>query len=390
MQPADIRNLLPAPQDYAYFQTGGFSPKPQPVIDEVIHWLQVGARGFALAEVYEPLSQQLEATRREVAAALNADPDEIMLNENTTVGINVVATGFAWQPGDIVILSDHEHPGNRIPWYNLVRQAGIQLRFLSMTNDEAALLAELDALLAEQPRLIAISHVSRRSGLRLPAKAIVRRAHEHGVPVLLDGAQAFGAVPVDVRDLDCDFYTCSGHKYIMGPQATGAFYIRRDWLERLNASWVGSHSQKEMDMQGKLVLLDSARRFEFGTRNLADQAGFGRALRLWREVGWAEVFAQIAAYTDALKQALLTIPGLVLETPLPYEQSSGTVVFHIPGLAAGAIAQTLLEIDRVLVSTLEFNPRSIRISAHVFNDEADAARLIAGIRRIAEGQKEAL
>ncbi|MAS33927.1 MAG: hypothetical protein CL610_07965 [Anaerolineaceae bacterium] len=390
MQLADIRNLLQSPDDYAYFQTGGFSPKPQPVIDEVVRWMQFQARGPALMEVFEPVSKMLEDVRAEAAASINATPDEIMLNENTTIGINVVATGFDWQPGDIVILSDHEHPGNRIPWYNLVQQRGIQLRFLSMTNDEAELLGELDTFLAENPRLIAISHVSRRSGLRLPAKAIVQRAHEHGVPVLLDGAQAFGAVPVDVRDLDCDFYTFSGHKYIMGPQATGGFYVRKDRLVALVPSWVGSHSQKEMDMHGKLTLLDSARRFEFGTRNLADQAGFGYALRMWREIGWANVFDWLEAYTDQIKQALLTIPGLVLETPLAYAQSSGTVVFHIPGLAASDISRILLEEDRVLVSTLEFNPQSIRISTHVFNNEADCDRLINGIRRIAERQKEVL
>ncbi|MAU08367.1 MAG: hypothetical protein CL607_00980 [Anaerolineaceae bacterium] len=390
MKLADIRGLLPSPDDYAYFQTGGFSPKPKPVIDEVKRWLEFQAKGPALNEVHASMAEMLEATRAEVAAAINADVDEIMLNENTTIGINVVATGFDWQPGDIVILSDHEHPGNRIPWYNLAQRRGIKLRFLSMTNDQATLLDELDTFLAEGPRLIAISHVSRRSGLRLPAKAIISRAHAVSVPVMLDGAQSFGAIPVDVRDLDCDFYAFSGHKYIMGPQATGGFYVRKDRLETLFPSWVGSHSQQEMDMHGKLVLLDSAKRFEFGTRNLADQAGFCYALRMWRDIGWENVFAQLEAYTDHLKQALLTVPGLVLETPLPYAQSSGTVVFHIPGLTASDISNSLLEEERVLVSPLEFNPRSIRISAHVFNNESDAERLITGVQRIAERQKDVL
>ncbi|MBZ0295334.1 MAG: aminotransferase class V-fold PLP-dependent enzyme [Anaerolineae bacterium] len=386
MELADIRNLISISDGYAYFQTGGFSPKPQPVIDEVVRWLRFQAQGPALQQIFNPTAEMLETVRAQVAAAVHASPDEIMLNENTTVGINIVASGITWQPGDIVILSDHEHPGNRIPWYNLVQRFGIQLRFLSMTNDEEMLLVELDTLLAEKPRLIAVSHVSRRSGLRLPVQAIVERAHTHSVLVLLDGAQSFGAIPVNMQEIGCDFYTFSGHKYIMGPQATGGFFIRKDRLNDLAASWVGSHSQKEMDMHGKLVLHESARRFEFGTRNLADQAGFGRALQMWEEIGWSNVFAWIKTYTDQLKQALLTIPGLVLETPLPYSKSSGTVVFHIPDLPAEHIAHQLYEEDRVLVSTLEFNPRSIRISAHVFNTSEDAERLLTGIQRIVQQQ----
>ena len=113
----ELRAKIPGVDDYAYFQTSGYSQKPEPVIDAVTHWLRFQAHGPALPHVGEEMTRRFEQTRTQVAAAVNADPDEIMLNENATVGINEVASGIDWRAGDNVVFSTHEHPGNRIPWY---------------------------------------------------------------------------------------------------------------------------------------------------------------------------------------------------------------------------------------------------------------------------------
>lgn len=379
---SDIRRLTPATDNVAYFQTGGFSPKPTPVIEEVIKWLHFQNQGPALSWVANKVKDVFETTRTKVAQAINAHPDEIMLNENTTVGINVVANGIDWQPGDNVILSSHEHPGNRVPWYNFVDRYDIALRYVNVSNDPEELLDQFEQLMDGRTRLVAVSHVSRRTGVRFPAKAIVDLAHRRGVPVLLDGAQSFGAIPLDMRELDCDFYTFSGHKYIMAPQGTGGFYVRRDRIEWLKPSWIGSHSEKTMDDYGGMTLHPEAKRFEFGTRNLADQAGFGKALDLWTEIGWPNVFAAIAAYTDAMKAALLAVPGVEVETPLPYEQSAGIVTFRVPGFQAGPLSASLYEHERVLVAPAASTPESIRVSTHVFNTAEECDRLVAGIQRV--------
>jgi len=379
---SEIRELLNLPDGCAYFQTGGFSPKPQPVIEEVIKYLKLQSQGPAIDWIHEQMMEMYEDVRAKVAQALNADSDEIMLTENTTIGLNIIASGIDWQPGDNVILSTHEHPGNRIPWYSLVKRYGIELRFLTVQNNEQALLTEFESLLDNRTQIVSLSHVSRRTGLRLPAKRIVELAHKHNVPVLLDGAQSFGAIPVDVRDLNCDFYAFSGHKYILGPQATGGFYVRKDRLEWIKPSWIGSHSQQEMDMLGHLVLHNTAKRFEFGTRNLADQAGFGKALDLLQAIGWENVHATLETYTGKMKSALQSIPNLVLETPLLFDQSSGNIAFHIPGLLANEIYQALWMQHHVLVSTLEGNDHSIRISTHIFNNAKDCDQLVEGLRDV--------
>ena len=218
--------------------------------------------------------------------------------------------------------------------------------------------------------------------MRLPAAELGEIAHRHGVPLLLDGAQAFGAIPVDVHALGCDFYTCSGHKYIMGPQGTGAFYVRRDMLEWLKPSWIGSHSQETMDFDGHMTLKPSARRFEFATRNVADQAGVRRAIELWEAVGWANVFATISAYTAEMKRKLAELPGLEIVTPLPYAQSAGIVTFRIAGLLSSQIWPSLWEHERVLVAPLNGDDELVRVSTHAFNTAEECERLVAGLKRL--------
>ncbi len=386
MQIGELRPLLPGIDAYAYFQTSGFSPKPQPVIDEVIHWLRFQAQGPALPHIHTPIAAAVETTRERLARAIGADTAEVTLAENATVGINIVANGIDWQPGDAVILSNHEHPGNRVVWYQIARQSGVRLIFLDIDGDDDALLMQQFVhLLDRHTRLVSLSHVSRRSGRRLPVQAIVAAAQQHGVPVLLDGAQAFGAIPVDVRAIGCEFYVLSGHKYILGPQATGGLYVRRDRLDWLRPSWLGSRSQQSMDLQGAMVLHDTARRFEFGTRNMADLAGLGRALAMWEAIGWEAVYAALAACTGAMRDALAAIPGLVIETPAAAIQRAGIVTFQIPGIPGRAIYERLLTDFRILVSPFEAATPSVRVSVHVFNTAAEQERLVAAVRGMSEG-----
>jgi len=382
MELSDVRRLTPAVQKIAYFCASGFSPKPDPVVEEVAHWIKFQNQGPALPHVAAKMNEKFEETRAKVAMAFHADSTEIVLGENTTVGINVVANGFDWEAGDNIILSDEEHPGNLIPWYNIARRHGVELRFAHANEDYPQFLEEFESLLDERTRVVSISHISRYTGLRFPAREMADLAHGRDVPLLLDGAQAFGSISVDVKALDCDFYAFSGHKYIMAPQGTGGLYVRKDRVDWLKPSWIGSHSEREFDMVGNFELWDAAKRFEFGTRNLADQAGLTRALEMWESIGWSQIFGYIREYSDRLKSALVTVPGMVLATPQTFEKSSGIVTFEIPGQKAETICSGLLEVEKILVSPVDYTSERIRVSTHVFNTDEEIERLVAGLNRI--------
>ena len=359
-------------------------------------------RGMGRPEVSEQLyfsGSQMELARAAVAAALGADADEIMLNEAAGVGINVVANGIDWAPGDAVIITDHEHPSNLVPWWALAQRRGIEVERVAdelpgsaddpRPNPDAAILAGLERVLASRgprARLLSFSHVSRRTGARLPAREMTALAHKHGCRVLIDGAQAFGAIPVDVKALGCDYYTVNGHKYCMGPTGTGAVYIAHDKLDTVLPSWVGCHGEvpgTEEALDG-FELLPSARRFEFGSRNISDHAGWRAALEVWHGVGWPRVFDAIAELTGYVKARLQTIEGLTVSTPAAYEASSTIVAFAIEGLAGEEIVRRCQE-RGVLIAASE--GRAARLSAHVYNTAAEVDRLV-GV--LAELQAEAV
>ena len=384
MELSDVRRLTPAVQNIAYFCTSGFSPKPEPVVEEVARWVKFQNQGPALPHVAAKMNEKFEETRAKVATAFNADSSEIVLGENTTVGINVVANGLDWEAGDNIILSNEEHPGNLIPWYNIAHRHGVELRFVHVTEDYSQFLEEFGSLLDTRTRVISISHISRYTGLRFPVRGIIDLAHGRDIPVLLDGAQAFGSIPVDVRDLDCDFYAFSGHKYIMAPQGTGGLYVRKDRVDWLKPSWIGSHSEREFDMEGNYELWDEAKRFEFGTRNLSDQAGLTKALEMWESIGWDQIFNYIREYSDRLKAALQAVPGVLIDTPREFEKSSGIVTFQIPGQKAATISSGLLEVEKILVSPVDYTSERIRVSTHVFNSDEEIERLVAGLNRICQ------
>ena len=171
---SEVQAMLPDLDGYAYFQTSGFSPKLNPIIDEVIRSLRIQSRGPALPFVARKLQQQMQETRGKVADTINATPEEIVLTENTTIGINIVANGIGWKPGDNVLISTHEHPGNRLTWYNLTGRYDVELRFAPLYNDHERTLEEMDKLIDERTRLVSVSHVSRRTGLRLPGSVNLR------------------------------------------------------------------------------------------------------------------------------------------------------------------------------------------------------------------------
>ncbi len=194
------------------------------------------------------LGGKSEDTRKRIAALINATADEIAFTRNATDGINLVLAGLDWQPGDEIISTDEEHPAMSHPLLYLQRTRGVRVHWLDISPDPAVMLARLDAVVSPRTRLVGMSHVPCETGTRLPARDICAWAAARDILTLFDGAQAFGAFRVDMRDLGCDFYTTNGHKWGCGPKGTGVFYARKDRLTSLSPAHVGAGSLEKADM----------------------------------------------------------------------------------------------------------------------------------------------
>ncbi len=347
-----IRRGIPALNRTVYLNTGTYGPLPAAVADEIIRWYSlIEAEGSYAFPVTEALYAAYEKTREKVAALLGAEPDEIALTRNVSDGINIVAHGLGWRPGDEVIISDQEHESGRLAWYNLARQVGLTVRVLPLVNDGEAILARLEELISPRTRLIFLSHVSCLTGLRLPVAAICHLAQGRGMPVMFDGAHAVGQFPVNVQALGCDFYASCGHKWLLGPQGTGFLYVRRERLSEVDVSWAGWGSRsEENEFEENWEWQEGTRRFEFGTRHWALYAALGTAIEAIQALGPAAIEAHVRELTAPLKRSLEAMPGVTLLTPHDPRLSAGLVAFQTKGFATAELGRQLWEERRILTS----------------------------------------
>jgi cysteine desulfurase/selenocysteine lyase len=234
-----------------------------------------------------------------IARFLNAgSEEEIVMNSGTTEGINMVAYGWAMprlEAGDEIVLSVMEHHANIVPWHFLRERQGVVLKWVDVDSTGALdPQAVIDAI-GPRTKLVAVTHLSNVLGTRVDVKAITRAAHEKGVPVLVDGSQAAVHQPVDVRDIDCDFYAITGHK-LYGPSGSGAIYVKRERMAEMRPFLGGGDMIREVT-KDTVTYNDPPMKFEAGTPGIVQMIGLGVALEYMMGLG----MENIAAHEDALR-----------------------------------------------------------------------------------------
>jgi selenocysteine lyase/cysteine desulfurase len=249
----ELRAEFPVLERLAYLNAGTNGPAPRRGIEAAETSLRAQAEhGRGGAPFFAAVIDAAESLRGRVARLLGCDADELALTGSTTDGVNAVVSAFGLREGDEVLTSDEEHPGVLAPLGAARERRGVRVR--------TAPFAELAAHAGPETRLIATSHVSWLTGQMIDSAALAAT----GVPVLLDGAQGLGAVPVDVRALGCDFYAASGQKWLCGPNGLGYLYVRRDRVEGLASPWPGYMSLAAPDRALDFELRPDARRFDMG------------------------------------------------------------------------------------------------------------------------------
>jgi len=265
-----------------YLDNGASSQVPQVVIDRGSIYLEQEHSNIHRGVHY--LSQRAttayEGAREKVKRFLNArEAKECIFVRGATEGINLVMHGYGRKfigAGDEIIISAMEHHANIVPWQMLCEEKGARLRVIPMNDAGELLLDEYDALLNERTKFVAVTHVSNALGTINPIKEMIEQAHKYGVPVLIDGAQSAPHMPVDVQDLDCDFFTFSGHK-VYAPTGSGIVYGKAEILEQMNPFQGGGDMIKSVTFE-KTIYAELPNKFEAGTPAIASQIGLGAAI----------------------------------------------------------------------------------------------------------------
>ena len=346
-----VRSRIPALAGSSYLNMS-YGPKPTPVVDEVVRLARLTEMDGTLnPDVQAELWKRYDDAKGGVARLLAADPSEIALTRHVTEGINIVATGMDWRPGDEVIISDEEHPGGSLPWMNLARRRGVVVRKVRLSYDLESLLDDLDSLIGPRTRIVSISHVSTRSGFLLPAAEVTEFVHCRGVPIVLDGAHAVGLVPVDVKEIGCDYYSGCGHKWLMAPQGTGFLYVNKDRLDELQITWLGAATATRFDLENlDFEAKMDADKFEYGTRDLTVYGGLAVAVDMAQEVGIDEIAARSGDLAARMKRGLADLPGVELMTPMDALRSTGIVALSLGPRAGRNPASWLWDEHRIIVT----------------------------------------
>ena len=376
---AQIRDRFPLTRSRTYLNTGGLGASPQVAIDAM------QAKTNALEEISEVgHSHELWAEIKEKAGlVLGCDGDEVAYTRNTTEGANIVCNGLRLKRGDEVITTTHEHVGNTVTWLARQKRDGIAVKtFTPSTASAAENIERIAALITPRTRALSISHVTCATGQVLPVKEIGALAAERDLWYFVDGAQAPGMLPVDVRAIGCHAYATSGHKWLLGPKGTGLLYVRKDALDDIEAKFVGAYSANgawDMISTGEFEFADTAQRFEYGTVNVPLFVGLGASMQFLLEIGIDNVWRRDHALGAALIAGLNELGVEVLSPQHPNEHS-GIITFRTRNMSYG-------ELQRFLANEFQLRTRGIyegglnglRISLHLYNSFADVERVLAGV-----------
>ncbi len=353
-----VRSAFPVLSRVNYLNVGTYGIVPDPALAE-FNRLQSEFEIYGVASSGET-HRTSEAARGKIANLIHADIKEIAFTRNATDGINIVLAGIDWQPGDEVITTDEEHEAMIHPLLYLQRRKGIKFHRITTSPDPQTILDQLENLKSPRTKLVAMSLVSCETGTRLPAVEISSWAGEKDILTLLDGAQASGAFPIDVKHIGCDFYTSNGHKWLSAPKGTGFFFIRNDKLDSIYPAFVGAGSLEKADIDtGTAELWDSALRFEFGTRSWAVSAGLKASLDWFEQLGWENVYEHIESLSSYLKERIERSPVMESITPQSFDESSGLTTFIVKGFDAGEISKKIRESKSIHVArypTLQRHP----------------------------------
>ena len=390
-----------------YLDNAATTQKPLCVLDAMRQeYLNVNANVHRGVHYLSQQATELhEAAREKVRQFINAPKtEEVIFTRGTTESINLVASSFAeafMQEGDEVIVSTMEHHSNIVPWQLQAAKRGIAIRVIPMTDDGVLMMEEYEKLFTEKTKIVSIAHVSNVLGTVNPVKEMIRIAHEHGVPVLVDGAQSAPHFRVDVQDMDCDFFAFSGHK-MYGPTGIGVLYGKEQWLDSMPPYQGGGEMIETVSFE-KTTFQGLPFKFEAGTPDYVATHGLAKAIDYILSIGFDEIEAYEQGLTNYCVEQLQTIEGMHIYGPLPSSLTSqpsalslkrdAVVSFNVGDIHHMDMG-TLLDRLGIAVRTGHHCAQplmdrlgilgTVRASFAMYNTKEEVDSLVAGIRRVAQ------
>jgi isopenicillin-N epimerase len=372
-----VKRQFPLEENLIYLNAANVCPSSRLVLDKHVEFLRDfhSNPSFQNRAKYGPLHEQL---RGKVAGLLRVSPDEIAITRNTSEGTNLVVKGLDLKSGDEIIITEHNHPSNNESWKVRAQRDGLVVKSLPVpipARSADELISGIEKAITPRTKVISITHVTSTCGILYPAKEIAALARRRGIYMHLDGAQSFGSIDVNLKDIDPDSYSTSAHKWLMGPLENGILWVRSEripqiWPSIVTAGW-NDH-------------LKGARKFEvLGQRDDPRVVSLEAAIDFVSMIGMPAVEARMRALTTRAKMQFKEIPG-ELKTNMEPELSAGVIKFKPKKISTKDAYATLWEKYRIsIASTPNGDAEGLRFSPQIYNSMEEIDRAVAAVKEVA-------
>ena len=366
---ATMRAGMPSTTRWTYLDHAAVAPLPDLAAAAINDWVADSLANGATD--WNRWRQRVEQLRTAAARLLRAATDDVAVIHNTTEGVGLVAEGLDWKPGDNMVVPACEFPSNLYAWLQL-EQRGVEVRVVPVECDHIDY-ADIEAAIDNRTRLVAVSWIGFRSGFRIDPARVARIAHRYDAWLFLDAIQGLGAFPIDVEAMEIDAMAADGHKWLLGPEGAGVFYVRPELLDQLRPLGVGWNSVRHAGdfTNTTLDLKPHAGRYEGGTYNMPGIVGLAASIDWINQLGIDRIGNRILDLTAELCAKLESIGAEVASNRSP-EHASGIVSFTIPGQDPGVRKRTCQ--DRSVV--VNSRDGRLRASPHAYSSTGDIDRLI--------------
>ena len=388
---AAVRAALPSLSAAIQLNTGSVGPMPAESAAAMAQ-LADYERDFGRAQVeyWEESKQRIDEARAGVAAVLGGELDEVAITHAATDGMNVGTWSLDWRDGGRAVTTCHEHPAGVGPLYMICDRHGVDLGFAEFVGNASddEIVGQFDRLITPGTKLVSISHVLWTSGLVMPVRRIADIAHERGALMLVDGAQAAGAIPVSARDLGADMYAIPAQKWLLGPEGLGALWVRRELLHDARSTFASYFTFASVDSRGNRSLAEDARRFQSVGFHRPSIVGMARSIGwLTMYVGLDFVYRRGAEMAHYAADQLAAIDGVELVTPR--DRMAGLVAFRIRGWEIQPALDELQARTFAIARTLPLID-ALRISVGFWTTADEIDRFVDGVRLLAAHTPETL
>jgi len=391
--PQKIKNDFPifTDSDLVYLDNAATSQKPQSVLDAVYSMYKEANANVhrALYSLGSEATERFENSRKKVANFIGADSKEIIFTSGTTESINLLARslGNTLKPGDEILISEMEHHSNIVPWQMAAQRTGATLKYLSITDTGELDLTNPENYFTSNTKIVSLTHMSNVLGTINPIKYLAKLAHDVGAILIVDGAQGASHIPVNIKELDCDFYAFSGHK-MLGPTGIGVLWGKTELLEEMEPFMGGGEMINTVTMESS-TWNDIPYKFEAGTPNFAQAVGLGAAIDYLENIGMNEIADHENTLTQYAMNKLNNVDGLRIHGSA--KDRGGVISFNVDGIHPHDLAQFLNE-DNIAIRVGHHCAQPLlkklgetataRMSFYIYNDESDVDKFCTSLEAI--------